>query len=169
MRETKKEKRKGGSEEEKKATFLYCDVMHRSARRLFACACVYRIKRDRVIQGSSERRRIGAPFLRKRHLKPDVDADALVCRFNRYTCNVLVASKCTLLLATILRGVAAENLSRFAADAMRYEIIFLSQSAFYMVTHDIAQVNLHNMRVIDQDAVKKNGSFEITVSKHTCE
>lgn len=78
------------------------------------------------IQGDSERREVGAPTLRKRRIKPDVSADLRAVSNRMYRLHQ-TAHYSSLLL---LRGVAAENLPRSAADAVRNYFFFLL-SVFY--------------------------------------
>lgn len=76
----------------------------------------YRKRRTRSsIQGDSKRREVGAPTLRKRRMKPNVSAD-LRAVLNRVYRLHKTAHYSSLLL---LRGVAAKNLLRSAADAVR--------------------------------------------------
>lgn len=110
---------------ERTASFLYSDATHRSAT--LTHAYTHRKRRTRSsIQGDSERREVGAPTLRKRRIKPDVSADLRAVSNRMYRLHQ-TAHYSSLLL---LRGVAAENLPRSAADAVRNYFFFLL-SVFY--------------------------------------
>lgn len=118
MREKEKERKRG------KQHPFFTPTQRIVARRL--PMHTYRKRKTRSsIQGDSERREVGAPTLRKRRLKPDVSAGLRAGL--RLEQHVPAASNCTLFLATMLRGVAAENLPRCAADAARNYFLFFHQ------------------------------------------